>query len=118
MAEQNNTSANTSAQNASAQNASPKGGMSAESEFHAKFFPILARVASVTAVLMYVFYFPQIIGNLNGHKGDWIQPLVAAVNCTLWVLYGLWRPKKDVPIIIANAPGIVFGGLAAITALI
>jgi len=79
---------------------------------------ILARVASVTAVLMYVFYFPQIIGNLNGHKGDWIQPLVAAVNCTLWVLYGLWRPKKDVPIIIANAPGILFGGLAAITALI
>ena len=103
MAEQNNTSANTSAQNTS-----PKGGLSAESEFHAKFFPIL----------MYVFYFPQIIGNLNGHKGDWIQPLVAAVNCTLWVLYGLWRPKKDVPIIIANAPGIVFGGLAAITALI
>ena len=40
------------------------------------------------------------------------------MNCTLWLLYGLWRPKKDVPIIIANAPGIVFGGLAAITALI
>ena len=98
MAEQNSTST-------SAQNSSPKGGVSAESEFHAKFFPILARVASVT-------------GNLSGHKGDWIQPLVAAINCTLWVLYGLWRPKKDVPIIIANAPGIVFGGLAAITALI
>lgn len=113
MAEQNNTSAAPSAQNTF-----PKGGVSADSEFHAKFFPILARVASVTAVLMYVFYFPQIIGNLNGHKGDWIQPLVAAVNCTLWVLYGLWRRKKDVPIIIANAPGIVFGGLAAITALI
>ena len=111
MAEQNSTST-------SAQNSSPKGGVSAESEFHAKFFPILARVASVTAVLMYVFYFPQIIGNLSGHKGDWIQPLVAAINCTLWLLYGLWRPKKDVPIIIANAPGIVFGGLAAITALI
>ena len=113
MAEQNNTST-------SAQNSSPKGGLSAESEFHAKFFPILARVASVTAVLMYVFsFFPaRVLGNLNGHKGDWIQPLVAAVNCTLWVLYGLWRPKKDVPIIIANAPGIVFGGLAAITALI
>lgn len=113
MAEQNNTSATPSAQNTS-----PKGGVSADSEFHAKFFPILARVASVTAVLMYVFYFPQIIGNLNGHKGDWIQPLVAAVNCTLWVLYGLWRPKKDIPIIIANAPGILFGGLAAITALV
>ena len=108
MAEQNNTSA---------QNTSPKGGLSAESEFHAKFFPILARVASVTAVLMYVFYFPQIIGNINGHKGDWIQPLVAAINCTLWVAYGIWREKKDWPIVIANAPGIIFGGTAAVTAL-
>ncbi|MDO5749855.1 MAG: hypothetical protein Q4P78_01475 [Rothia sp. (in: high G+C Gram-positive bacteria)] len=93
---------------------------SSESEFYAKAFPILAKVASVTAVLMYVFYFPQIIGNLNGSKGDWIQPLVAAVNCTLWVTYGLWRPagKRDWPIVIANAPGILFGSLAAITALI
>ena len=112
MAAQNNSSSTTP------KNTAEKSGMSAESEFHAKFFPILARVASITAVLMYVFYFPQIIGNLSGHKGDWIQPLVAAINCTLWVLYGLWRPKKDVPIIIANLPGIVFGGVAAITALI
>ena len=112
MAEQNNSSSTTP------KNTAEKSGMSAESEFHAKFFPILARVASITAVLMYVFYFPPIIGNLSGHKGDWIQPLVAAINCTLWVLYGLWRPKKDVPIIIANLPGIVFGGVAAITALI
>ena len=112
MAEQNNSSSTTP------KNTAEKSGMNAESEFHAKFFPILARVASITAVLMYVFYFPQIIGNLSGHKGDWIQPLVAAINCTLWVLYGLWRPKKDVPIIIANAPGILFGGLASITALI
>ena len=88
-----------------------------ESDIHARLFPILARVASVTAVLMYVFYFPQIIGNINGHKGDWIQPLVAAINCTLWVAYGIWREKKDWPIVIANAPGIIFGGTAAVTAL-
>ena len=113
MAEQNNTSANTSAQNSA-----PKGGLGVGSEFHAKFFPVLARAASVAAVLMYVFYFPQIIGNLNGHKSDWIQPLVASMNCTLWLVYGLWQPKKDIPIIVANAPGILFGSLAAITALI
>ena len=88
-----------------------------ESDIHARLFPVLARVASVTAVLMYVFYFPQIIGNINGHKGDWIQPLVAAINCTLWVAYGIWREKKDWPIVIANAPGIIFGGTAAVTAL-
>ena len=41
---------------------------------------------------------PQIIGNINGHKGDWIQPLVAGINCTLWVAYGLWREKKTGPL--------------------
>ncbi len=51
-------------------------------------------------------------------RGDWIQPLVAAINCTLWVFYGLLQqPKRDWPIVIANAPGIVFGLAAAITAL-
>lgn len=89
-----------------------------ESDLHAKLFPIIGRVASVLAVLMYVFYFPQIIGNLNGNKGDWIQPLVAMVNCTVWVFYGFWRPKKDWPIVIANVPGVFFGGLAALTALL
>lgn len=112
MAEQNYSSST------APESTADQSGIGAESEFHAKFFPVLARAASTAAVLMYVFYFPQIIGNLNGHKGDWIQPLVAALNCTLWLLYGLWRPKKDFPIIIANAPGIVFGGLASITALI
>ena len=104
-----------SAQNSSTQ--TPTQETPSESDIHARLFPILARVASVTAVLMYVFYFPQIIGNINGHKGDWIQPLVAAINCTLWVAYGIWREKKDWPIVIANAPGIIFGGTAAVTAL-
>ena len=83
-----------------------------------KFLAILGTVASVTAILMYVSYISTIQGNLSGHKGDWIQPLVAAVNCTLWVFYGLLQqPKRDWPIVIANAPGIVFGLAAAITAL-
>ena len=74
-----------------------------------KFLTILGTVASVTAILMYVSYISTIQGSLSGHKGDWIQPLVAAVNCTLWVFY--W------PIVVANAPGIVFGLAAALTAL-
>ncbi|EEG24700.1 hypothetical protein EIKCOROL_00469 [Eikenella corrodens ATCC 23834] len=44
---------------------------------------ILAVVATVMAVGMYVAYIPQIANNLAGHKGSPIQPLVAAVNCTL-----------------------------------
>jgi len=47
--------------------------------------------------------------NLAGHKGNPIQPLVAAINCALWVTYGLLKkPKRDYPVAIANAPGIIF----------
>ena len=78
---------------------------------------ILAVVATVMAVGMYVAYIPQIANNLAGHKGSPIQPLVAAVNCTLWVLYGLFKKPRDLPVALANAPGIVFGLVAFFTAL-
>jgi hypothetical protein len=36
----------------------------------------------------------------------------------LWVTYGLLKkPKRDYPVAIANAPGIIFGLLAFATAL-
>ncbi len=79
------------------------------------FITLLGWVATVTAVGMYVSYIPQIMNNLDGTKGSPIQPLVAAINCLLWVIYGLKR--KDYPIATANAPGIIFGALAFVTAL-
>ena len=83
-----------------------------------KFFRILGWVATLTAMAMYVSYIPQISNNLNGQKGDWLQPLVAAINCALWVCYGLLKkPKRDLPVAIANSPGIVFGLFAFFTAL-
>ncbi len=83
-----------------------------------KFFRILGIVATITSMAMYVSYIPQISNNLDGHKGDWLQPLVAAINCMLWVVYGvLKKPKRDLPIIIANSPGILFGLFAFFTAL-
>ncbi|WP_294296183.1 SemiSWEET family transporter [uncultured Chryseobacterium sp.] len=83
-----------------------------------KFIRILGWVATVTAMAMYFSYIPQISGNLNGHKGDWLQPLVAAINCSLWVTYGfIQKPKKDWPIVVANSPGVFFGLFAFITAL-
>lgn len=83
-----------------------------------KFFRILGIVATVTSMAMYVSYIPQISSNLEGNKGDWLQPLVASVNCMLWVIYGiLKKPKRDLPIIIANSPGILFGLFAFFTAL-
>jgi integral membrane protein len=84
-----------------------------------KIITIIGRIASVTAVLMYVSYISQIMHNLAdpGH-GDWIQPMVAGINCVLWVLYGLFKSERDWPIVIANFPGIIFGFIAAFTALL
>lgn len=82
-----------------------------------KFLNILGWIATGTAMLMYVSYIPQITSNLQGMKGDFLQPLVAGINCTLWVGYGFLKPKKDWPIIVANTPGIIFGFTAAFTAV-
>lgn len=83
-----------------------------------KLMQILGWVATVTAMAMYFSYLPQIAHNLNGDKGDWLQPLVAAINCSLWVTYGFMKkPKSDWPIVVANSPGIFFGLFAFATAV-
>ena len=73
-----------------------------------KQMKILGWVATFMSVMMY---------NLAGHKGNFIQPLVAAINCSLWVYYGLFKKERDIPLAAANAPGIIFGLITAITAL-
>lgn len=83
-----------------------------------KIVKALGSVAAVAAIVMYVSYIPQIIGNLHGNRGDYIQPLAAAINCILWVGYGLLRKERDWPIAIANFPGVIFGLMAFLTALI
>ena len=59
-----------------------------------KQMKILAWVATFMSVMMYVSYFPQIMNNLAGQKGNFIQPLVAAINCSLWVYYGLFKKER------------------------
>lgn len=80
-----------------------------------RFVTILGWIATFTSIGMYVSYIPQIMDNLAGNKGNPVQPLAAAINCSLWVIYGLKR--KDYPLAIANIPGIVFGLLAFGTSL-
>ena len=70
---------------------------------------ILSVVATLTAVGMYVSYIPQIQNNLAGNPGSPLQPLVAAINCTLWVAYGFLKEKRDYPVMLANAPRYHFG---------
>lgn len=48
-----------------------------------KFFTNLGWVGMATSVLMYIFYIAQIDNNLHGQKGAFIQPFMAAINCTL-----------------------------------
>ena len=50
-----------------------------------KQMKILGWVATFMSIMMYVSYLPQIMNNLAGQKGNFIQPLVAAINCSLWV---------------------------------
>lgn len=83
-----------------------------------KIVKALGSVAAVAAIVMYVSYIPQIIGNLHGNRGDYIQPLAAAINCILWVGYGLLKKERDWPIAIANFPGVIFGLMTFLTALI
>ena len=59
---------------------------------HDKHIRILAIVATIAAICMYTSYIFQ------------IQPLCAAINCTLWVVYGLFKTPRDLPVAIANAP--------------
>ncbi|WP_314065326.1 SemiSWEET family transporter [Cardiobacterium hominis] len=82
---------------------------------HDKHIRILAIVATIAAICMYTSYIFQIQENLAGHKASPIQPLCAAINCTLWVVYGLFKTPRDLPVAIANAPGVVLGIITCIT---
>jgi len=77
---------------------------------------LLGWIATVTAVAMYLSYVDQIRLNLAGATGSVVQPLAAVVNCSLWVAYGYLRTPREWPIVVANAPGVVLGALAAVTA--
>jgi len=82
-----------------------------------KLYHYVGTAASIMSVLMYVSYIAHIHANLNGQKGNVIQPAVAFVNCILWTIYGLWSKPKDWPIIIANVPGIFLAALTVATGL-
>ena len=80
-----------------------------------KQLTIMGWIGTALSVIMYISYVPQIMGNLHGHKTFFLQPLAAAVNCSIWTAYGLLKEKRDYPLSAANFPGVVFGLLATIT---
>ncbi|MFA6096668.1 MAG: SemiSWEET family transporter [Candidatus Paceibacterota bacterium] len=74
--------------------------------------------ASLMAVLMFSSYIDQIRLNLSGNKGSIILPIATTVNCISWSAYAMLKEKKDWPLFVCNAIGIVFGVITAITALV
>ena len=81
-----------------------------------KQLTIMGWIGTALSVIMYISYVPQIMGNLHGHKTFFLQPLAAAINCSIWTAYGLLKEKRDYPVFAANFPGVVFGLIATITA--
>ena len=77
----------------------------------------LGWVATFMSVMMYVSYVPQIMDNLSGHKGNFIQPLVAQSTVAFGFTMVSLKKERDLPLAAANAPGIIFGLITALTAL-
>lgn len=84
----------------------------------AKTVDMIGWFASIMAIAMYLSYIDQIQRNLGGHPGSIIQPGITIINCTAWVLYGIFKTPRDWPIVICNFPGILLGSITLITALI
>ena len=59
-----------------------------------KQMKIVGWIATFMSIMMYVSYIPQILDNLAGHKGNFIQLAVAALNCCLWCYYGFFKGGK------------------------
>ena len=80
-----------------------------------KINTFIGLIGAFIGVLVFLSYIPQIIANIGGAKSQPLQPLVAAVSCLLWVIYGL--TNEHYILIIPNAAGVIFGFLTFITAL-
>ncbi|MCJ1968439.1 SemiSWEET family transporter [Lactococcus carnosus] len=78
----------------------------------------IGSVGATIGLFVFLAYIPQIISNLNGDKSQPWQPLIAAISCLVWVLYGLTnQPKRDYILIIPNSLGVILGTLTFLTSL-
>jgi uncharacterized protein with PQ loop repeat len=83
-----------------------------------KFIKNIGWVASGMAIIMFSSYIDQIRLNLNGKAGSIVLPIATILNCIFWLLYAIFREKKDLPLIICNTVGILVGTVTLITAVI
>lgn len=77
----------------------------------------IASLGIVGTVLAFVMYFALLEiahANITAQAGIFIQPLAAAINCTVWCVYAFL--KKDKYVFLANFPGILLGIFTVLTA--
>ena len=55
---------------------------------------IVGSIGAFIGIVVFIAYIPQIIANLQGNKAQPFQPLVAAVSCLIWVIYGWTKEPK------------------------
>lgn len=82
-----------------------------------KYVSYIGYFAAMMSISMYFSYIDQIIRNLHGHPGSIILPIFTTMNCITWALYAGLLPKVNLPILMANLPGIVLGIVTTITAI-
>lgn len=78
---------------------------------------VLAAVATLVSMAMYVSYIDQIRLNLGGEAGSIVQPIVASLSCFMWVSIGILRKPRDWPVALASLPGVILGPITVATAI-
>jgi hypothetical protein len=78
---------------------------------------LLAVIATVVSMAMYVSYLDQIRLNVEGRPGSIVQPLIAFASCFMWSSIGFFRKPRDWPVALAGLPGVILGPITVITAI-
>ena len=76
---------------------------------------IIGWIASLLSTLTYASFIDQIKLNINGHPGSLFVALCIVLASATWCVYG--GLKKDLPIVICNAIGVVFCTITLWTAI-
>lgn len=74
--------------------------------------------ASMMAIVMFSSYIDQIRLNIAGQPGSLLLPAATILNCVSWLLYGVFKPKIDWPLVTCNVLGILVAVVTLVTAII
>ena len=82
-----------------------------------KFINKIGWIASTMTLIVFLSYFDQIRLNLADKPGSILLPLATIISCTSWCSYALLKQKKEWPIFVCNAFGIIVAFITVITSI-